>query len=200
MITKDILHAIMPLSHHIDQFCDPLNEAMEKYQIDTVQRQAMFLAQIAHECAELNMTREGWGPTQWQVLYERDFNHAWPPTKTDHRNDSAYSLGNDAIGDGHRYLGRGCIQTTGKKNYALVSKEFGMDFVKSPELLEGPVFATMSAAWFWFSHNLNAVADSGDFDGVSDIINLGHKTQRVGDSMGYAERLAYYEKAKQVLV
>jgi hypothetical protein len=34
---------------------------------------------------------------------------------------------------------------------------------------------------------------------VSDVINLGRKTTRVGDSNGYADRLALYESAKFAL-
>jgi putative chitinase len=200
-LTKDDIKSIMPevLPVNLDRFCDPINVAMHKYEINTGQRQAMFIAQVAHECGQFNTVRELWGPTTWQVLYERDFNHAWPPTKDDSRNDSAYSLGNGLVGDGERYKGRGCIQITGKRNYILVSKALGQDFLVNPKLLEGPVYATMSAAWFWASHGLNQMADSGDFDGTSDIINLGHKTARIGDSLGYAERLRFYGLACKTL-
>lgn len=201
MLTKEDIKSIMPnvLQVNLDKFCEPLNDAMQKYEINTIQRQGMFVAQVAHECGQFEYVRELWGPTPWQVLYERDFNHVWPPTKIDHRNNSAYSLGNDHVGDGYKFLGRGCIQNTGRKNALLASKEFGVDFITDPQLLEGPVFATLSAAWFWASRGLNQVADSGDFDGVSDIVNLGHKTIKIGDSIGYAERLEFYERAKKTL-
>ena len=49
-------------------------------------------------------------------------------------------------------------------------------------------WAAYSAADFADMENLNAMADSGDFDGYCDRINRGHKTRAEGDSNGYAER------------
>lgn len=201
MVTKEQLKSIMPqsLDANVERMCQPLNDTMDKFLINTPQRVCCFLAQIAHESMQMNRTRELWGPISWQLLYERDFNHAWPPTKDDPRNNSAYSLGNDEAGDGERYMGRGLIEVTGKKNYRLTSKGLGIDFVKSPELLEGPVYACMASGLFWMNQRINVLADQGDFDGVSDLVNFGHKTHRIGDSVGYAERLAFYEAAKSVI-
>lgn len=201
MTSKEQLKLIMPNApdHNIERLCQPLNDTMDKFLINTPQRICCFLAQIAHESGQLNYLHELWGPTSIQLFYERDFDHAWPPTKDDPRNNSAYSLGNDEVGDGERFKGRGLIEVTGKKNYQITSKGLGVDFVKNPELLEGPVYATMSAGLFWMNNRINVMADSGDFDGVSDLVNFGHKTYRVGDTIGYAERLTFYERAKQVI-
>ena len=61
----------------------------------------------------------------------------------------------------------------------------------TPELLETPVNACRSAAWFWQTMNLNSLADIGAFRPITKAINGGYN--------GYDDRLAYYERAKAVL-
>ncbi|TXT23319.1 MAG: lytic enzyme [Gallionellaceae bacterium] len=50
-ITQKQLGAIMPLCK-ADQWTDPLNAAMERFEINTPTRVAAFLAQLAHESTE----------------------------------------------------------------------------------------------------------------------------------------------------
>ncbi len=166
----------------------PLAASMERFGIDTAVRQAAFLANVGHESGRLVYAREIWGPTEAQLRYEG-------------RRD----LGNLRPGDGRKYLGRGLIQVTGRANY-LAARD-GMrkvidkvpDFEVSPELMELPKWAAGSACWYWASRGLNAVADSGDFDGVCDIINRGRKTTIAGDSNGWRERLALWKAGKVAL-
>ena len=74
-----------------------------------------------------------------------------------------------------------------------------IDCVEHPELLEQPLNGCRSSGWFWAVNNLNHWADIPDFDGVCDAVNRGHKTAKIGDANGYAERLKYYERAKKAL-
>jgi len=50
-------------------------------------------------------------------------------------------LGNTIKGDGYRYRGRGLPQVTGRRNVALVSKFYGVDFLSNPEKLLDPRYA-----------------------------------------------------------
>lgn len=164
---------------------DPLTAAMDVFAITTPKRMCAFLPNIGQESGHLLYVREIWGPTPAQMRYEG-------------RKD----LGNLRPGDGRRYLGRGLIQLTGHAN-AIEARD-GMrkylpgvpDFEKSPELLELPRWAAYSAGWFWARHSINVFADAGDFDGVCDVINRGHKTVEEGDSNGYAQRLALWNAAR----
>ncbi|WP_016392096.1 putative lysozyme [Pseudomonas plecoglossicida] len=54
-----------------------------------------------------------------------------------------------------------------------------------------PQHAAASAAWFWHSRGLNALAERGDLVGITRKIN--------GGSNGLADRQALWEKARQVL-
>jgi predicted chitinase len=45
-----------------------------------------------------------------------------------------------------------------------------------------------SAAWFFSTSGALVQAELGKLDKVSDIINLGRMTDKVGDAIGYSER------------
>lgn len=153
-----------------DEYAMRINLAMDHYNIDTPQQQAMFVAQIAHET-------DG-----FQTLEEY-------ASGADYEGRS--DLGNTQPGDGEKYKGRGAIQLTGRANYEAASEEFGVDFVENPELAASPEYAFEIAGWFWESHGLNEVADSGDFVQVTQTIN--------GGMNGYDDRVNYYEASSAVL-
>jgi putative chitinase len=61
-----------------------------------------------------------------------------------------------------------------------------------PAKIEQPLIAARVAGWFWRSHGLNELADTGDFERITETINGPAK-------LGLAERIAFWEKAKTVL-
>ena len=147
---------------------------MVRYQIVGPKRIAAFIAQIGHESGQLRYVKEIWGPTKAQARYEG-------------RSD----LGNNQPGDGSRFRGRGLIQITGRDNYMACGGGLGLDLIKQPELLEKPQHGCMSAAWFWSSRGLNTLADTGEFDKITQRINSGQT--------GAADRQALYARALKVL-
>ena len=165
---------------------EALHVAMALYSIDTVQRQAMFLANIGHETGGLHYLTEIWGPTEAQRRYEG-------------RKD----LGNTEPGDGRRFRGHGMLQNTGRYNHAAVRdrlrKRFPHmdvpDFEAEPDKLADPQWASLAAGDYVEMKNVNSMADSGDFDGYCDLINRGRKTAADGDSNGFADRLKLYKAA-----
>ncbi|SOY56881.1 glycoside hydrolase family 19 protein [Cupriavidus taiwanensis] len=181
MITSKILSAIMPgAGRRADTFLVPLTDAMTRFDIDTPARAAAFLAQVAHESGQLVYVKEIWGPTGSQRRYE-----------------GRADLGNTQAGDGKRFMGRGLIQITGRRNYLLCGRGLGLDLVTMPELLEQPMAAAASAGWYWQSNNLNRFADSGDFKALSIAINGRNKA--TGLPNGWDDRLKYWARAKVAL-
>lgn len=181
-------------------FAGPLTVTFDEFGIDTPLRQQLFLSQILHESGMLRFLKELWGPTDAQKTYERDFTQPWgPQLKRGDRNYKAWRLGNSEPGDGFRYRGRGAIQITGRANYTAAGKALGLDLVRYPEQLESPLIGTRAAGYWWQSNKLNAAADTGCVDTVSDLVNLGRHTERVGDANGYPERLALFVKATEVV-
>jgi putative chitinase len=180
-ITQQQLLQILPnAGKQAGVFASALTLAMDKYQINSRLRMAAFIAQVGHESGQFRYVRE-LGGDQYLSKYDTG--------------SLAKRLGNtpEADGDGQKYRGRGLIQVTGRDNYFACSKAlFGDDrLLRTPELLEQAEWACKSAAWFWNSRNLNALADKGDFQGITRRIN--------GGLNGLAEREAFYKSALNVL-
>jgi len=167
MITKELIIGVMPNAQNLDIILPFLIDSCTKYEINTPKRENCFLAQIAVESGEFRYLKE----IASGAAYE-----------------GRADLGNVDPGDGVKYKGRGLIQITGKANYQLISNDFGVDFINSPELLETPQYATQSACWFWNSKSLNRLADIDDFVHITKRIN--------GGTNGLIAREDYWQKAK----
>lgn len=180
-ITKAQLIEILPKSGKMaDAMLPALNDAMAQYQINTRLRIAAFIAQVGHESGQFVWLKE-LGNDAYLSKYDTG--------------SLAARLGNtpEADGDGQKYRGRGLIQITGHDNYLACSKGmFGDErLLKTPELLEQPKYAALSAAWFWNSRKLNDLADISAFETITRRIN--------GGVNGLAERVEFYNRALKVL-
>jgi putative chitinase len=113
-----------------------INSYLAEYDINTLPRIRMFLAQVGHESGELRYNEE---------------------IASGDAYDTRVDLGNtpEKDGDGRLFKGRGLIQITGKANYLKASKAFGINFIQHPELLSEPEFAVLAAMWWWKEHGLN---------------------------------------------
>ena len=208
MTAEQLARAIKCQIGRAEKWLPHLSAAMARFHIDTPDRQAAFLAQIAHESLRLSVLEENlnYSAEALQKLFGRYFTpqearlYARRPEQIANRiYSNRMGNGPESSGDGWRYRGRGPIQITGKNNYAACGQALGLDFVAHPELLVIPSNGALAAGWYWSRVGANGYADRGDFDGVSDLINLGRKTERVGDSIGYADRLAIYKSAHAAL-
>jgi predicted chitinase len=174
-ITLDQLRAIMPNlpPAKAQQYLPLINQAMAEAHIDTPQKQAAFLAQIAHESVELTYMEE----IASGAAYEG-------------RGD----LGNTQPGDGKRFKGRGPIQLTGRNNYTAAGRDLHLDLVNHPEIAATPEAGFRTTAWYW-THSprgdLNIPAQRGDFVTVTKGVN--------GGTTGLASRQKYYARAKHAL-
>lgn len=157
-----------------------IEAAMAAYEITTPKRKAAFLAQIGHESGGLHWINEIWGPSAAQRRYEV-------------RQD----LGNNQPGDGHRYMGRGWLQITGRDNYRRATQRLRdrfadcPDFEAEPELIATARWAALTAAEYWYNAGCNPLADREDFEKITKVIN--------GGLNGYADRLARWADAKDAL-
>lgn len=185
------------------ELCAALEEAFSKFQINTPQRKAHFLAQILHESAHLSTFEESlyyrW--TTLMKVFKKYF-----PTETSARSyekqpqkiaNRVYANrmgnGNEASGDGWKYRGRGSLQITGKDNYRAVSKGIGVDFVSNPDPLKSDKYAILSAGWWWKNRGLNELADisKDDVTAITKKVN--------GGINGLRERQKLYFSAKTAI-
>lgn len=190
-----------------------IQEACDRFQINTKQRIAGFLSQCAHESGGFTLLEENlnyraatlaacW-PNRFAELGpdkkpKRDPKGALIPTKValsiekkpELIANMVYSsrMGNGPAesGDGFAFIGRGLKQLTGKDNYTRCGKALEVDFVSNPKLLLEPKYASLSAGWFWSANKCDQFADSGDIQGLTKRIN--------GGLIGLSDRQARYEK------
>lgn len=152
-----------------------MNRYAEEFGIVTPLQWVHYLAQIAHESAELRYTEELASGEAYDT------------------GRLAQKLGNtlEKDGDGQKFKGRGLIQVTGKSNYEAYKKYCGFDVVTQPELLAQPIGAIRSSMWFWKQNGLNALADRDDIVAVTKRIN--------GGTNHLYERRNYMTQAKKVI-
>ncbi len=181
-----------------------LAAACAQYGITTAPRLAAFLAQVGHESAGFTATVEN-------LNYSAEaLQRTWPSRFTPELAaqlarkpqliaDRVYGgrMGNKAPGDGWRFRGRGLLQVTGRANYEGVRDLLRQripdapDLLQFPEALAEPKWAALSAAAFWHDHDLNALADAGEFRAMTRRIN--------GGLNGMEDRQARYARARKAL-
>ena len=180
---------------------EPLNATFAKYDILTPLRQAAFIGQCAHESNNFTRLEEGlnysasrlmavW-PSRFPTL-EAAAPYANNPEKlADKVYGGRADLGNKEDGDGFKFHGRGCIQLTGRDSYERCGEAIGVDLIGQPNLLVEPLYACLSAGWFWNKKGLNALADAQEYGQMTRRIN--------GGLVGLDDRIVKITKAKQVL-
>jgi len=172
MITDEVLKQLYPNSTSINRlkYISYLNQYMDEFEINTIQRKQFFLSQIGHESGQLRYCEE--------IASGKAY-------------EGRVDLGNINLGDGVKFKGRGLIQITGRSNYFKLSRAFSVNFIVTPELLKDPKYAVKSACWFWKTNGLNEIADTGDFKKVTKKINGGYN--------GLDDRFKLFELCKQFI-
>ncbi len=171
MITERQLRQMMPLAGtRLDAHLPYIVPALEQASIDTPDRIAAFLAQLAHESGE------------YRYLEEIADGGAY---------EGRADLGNTQPGDGRKFKGHGPIQITGRANHEACGRALGIDLVANPTLITRPEYATASACWFWNSKKLSLLADRGWFKTITRLINGGYN--------GLSERRVYWDRNRALL-
>jgi putative chitinase len=186
---------------HIDPaMMDPLNATFVKFKIDTPRKQAAFLGQCGHECGNFRIFEENlnYKAATLMKLWPKRFptleianQYAGNPKKIAN-NVYASRMGNrdESSGDGYRFRGRGGIQLTGYSNYFHAGQALGVDFVMNPDLVATPLYAMLTAGWFWSTHNCNELAEAADWTGLTKKIN--------GGTIGLDDRVSHTNLALNV--
>lgn len=202
MITKEQLRRAIPdaKASNIEKYYDPLVAAMEHFNINTPNRIAAFLANLAHESGSFNTTEENlmYSAKRLMQVFPRYFRgrnvnlyHRQPQKIANVVYANRMGNGDKASGDGWRYRGRGLIQLTGKTNYEMLGEAIGADIASDPDWILTPEGATISAGWFWSSRGLNDLADD---------VNLREITRKInGGFNGHDDRVRKYRHIRKVL-
>ncbi|HEY5631901.1 MAG TPA: glycoside hydrolase family 19 protein [Nitrososphaeraceae archaeon] len=194
-INETLVKEIFPKVSDLSGVVKGIQILIDKYQINTPNRLAEFLAQVHHESAGLTILSENlnYSAEGLTKVFGKYFNSttsvqcARQPEKIANK-VYANRMGNglEASGDGFRYRGRGAIQLTGKDNYKAAGASLGVDLVESPDLVSTFPYALSTAGWFWNSKGLNVLADAQDHLGVCKKVN--------GGTLGLDDRIAQFNR------
>ena len=211
---------LFPATKNIDEVVGIIEKYRMKFGLDTGLRLAQFLAQVREEVGpEFKVIRESLNYKEEAVLkmwpnrisvdqaekYARD--EDTPKANQEAIANLAYAnrLGNgkadsdndgdmDADDDGYKYRGAGCLQITGKENFAEVQKRCvkyaGREM--DPDTLEGFIVFGMA---YWIRFDLYKIADGGRWAVVVD--NITKKINLHTDS--YAERRKHFDSIKHLV-
>ena len=215
-MVKEMVKILFPATKNIDEVAGIIDKYRMKFGLNTDMRLAQFLAQVREEVGpEFKVIRESLNYKEEAVLkmwpnrisvdqaekYARD--EDTPKANQEAIANLAYSgrLGNgaadsdgdgdmDANDDGYKYRGAGCLQITGKSNFAEVQKRCVKYAGKEmdPNTLEGFIVFGMS---FWIWQDCYKAADTGDADKVTAIVNK--------HTESYAKRKEYFNSIKHLI-
>ena len=199
--TQQQLAQLIPGNPYVAQWYQALSMILPDYDIDTPPRVAAFIAQCAHESGGFKFLKENlnyraeslmrtW-PSRFPSM-EVAQQYAMQPEKIANKvYSSRMGNGDEASGDGAKYIGRGLIQLTGKDNCQRFAQSIDTPLEEIPEYLSTFEGAVQSACWFWEVNNLNQWADAGDILTLTKRIN--------GGTIGLEDRKKHYAHALHVL-
>lgn len=208
-MTEAQLKAMINNNPKSAEWFEALAEIMPKYEIDTPERIAGFIAQCAHESADFKRLEENLNYSEKALLsvfgryfgkggkkrnaaeYARNPEMIANYVYQDEFRTKKGAMGNVEEGDGWRFRGRGLKQLTGRNNYTAFGKSVGMSAEEAAEYVATPKGAVESACWFWDTNKLNAIADTGDIVKMTKKIN--------GGTIGLEDRKKRYEQAMAIL-
>jgi len=196
---------IQKLKGHVpDTVIGQIPGVMEKFQINTPLRLAHFLAQCGHESGGFKAVNENlnYGAKGLMGIFKKYFPTEAKAKEYERKPEKIANLvyggrmgnGPEASGDGFKYRGRGYIQLTGKDNYAAFDKVVAENIIETPDLV-ATKYPLLSAAWFWNSRGLNALADKGAADAEVTAI-----TKKVnGGTIGLPDRIKHFKEYHALL-
>ena len=199
--TEEKLKKCLSKNKNIQELYKSLNTVLPKYEINTVDRVAAFLAQCGHESLDFTVLQENlnYGAKGLLGLFKKYFPNEALAKEYDRKPEKiankiyANRMGNgpESSGDGWAHRGRGAIQLTGKLNYQAFANSIGVtldDAIHYCETMDG---AIESACWFWSKNKLNVIADKNDIVLLTKKIN--------GGTIGLEDRKKHWEHNKEVL-
>lgn len=202
-ITQALIRRVIPSvnNERLDEAVAAIQMWATHYGINTNERMATFLANVMHECSNLNAMVENLNysadglrktfPKYFKTSEEAAAYARKPQQIANRVYANRMGNGNEASGDGWRYRGRGMMMLTGRSNYKSYADSdlcIGNP-VLNPDIIGKFPEAYKSAMWFWEKNGLNQLADKGDFETIVKRIN--------GGTLGLANRMYLWRKFRR---
>lgn len=191
---------ISKLKGHVpDAVITQIPEVMEKFQINTPLRLCHFLAQCGHESGNFKAVNENlnYGAKGLRGVFPKYFptdalaaEYERKPEKIANKiYGGRMGNGPEASGEGYKFRGRGYIQLTGKDNYSAFDKVVTESILETPDLV-ATKYPLLSAAWYWNSRALNALADKGAT--TAEVTAITKKVN--GGTIGLEDRIKHFNE------
>jgi len=207
-VTPDVVRAVMPNCKDPVGWGLCLIDTCTRFKISTPDRQAAFLAQIAHESLETTRLEENlrYTPDRLKAVWPKRFTTDALATK--YANNShgladfiyANRMGNgdESSGEGWKFRGRGLIMATGKDWYRRLAAVLGAPLLDCPDMLCTKQYGSLSAGYIWASMDLNPLADDlPDDDDQADFFAISRRIN--GGKTGLDARVKYWKRARAAL-
>jgi putative chitinase len=187
IITEEQLKKIYPncKADKVKLYTQAFNKVFLEFGITTPERIACLLGQVGVESGELRYDKEL--PSRYNKRDPKDPNEPCGSLYEGRKN-----LGNNQVGDGPKFIGRGVLQLTGRANYTLYSKKLVIDLVVNPELAATPEVSVKIACQYFKDRGLIELSDKMDIDTITLKVNGKAK-------LHLEERIGYTNKALKIL-
>tara|TARA_B110000503_G_scaffold142685_1_gene240350 strand:+ start:1832 stop:2461 length:630 start_codon:yes stop_codon:yes gene_type:complete len=180
------------------EWYEAMLEVLPKYEINTPERVAGFLAQTGHESNKYKALSENlnYSSKALDSVFGKYFKRAGRDATEYHRQPEKIANvvyanrmdnGDTESGDGWRYRGGGILQLTGKSNYTKFGESVNLTPKEATYFVRTKSGALESACWFWTTNNLNESCDSKDILTMTKRIN--------GGTNGLEDRTKHWEHA-----
>jgi putative chitinase len=185
-----------------DEWYNAMCRVLPKWNIDTENRVAGFIAQTSHESAGYSVLTENlnYSAAALDKIFGKYFKRAGRDASEYHRQPEKIANviyanrmdnGDTNSGDGWRFRGGGILQLTGRYNYTQFANAEGMLPEEATNFVRTPIGALASACWFWDENNINRYCDAQDILTMTKRIN--------GGTIGLKDRTKHWEHALEVL-
>ena len=197
---EDHVQALLHPNPKYEEWYVALCDVLPRYEITSIPRVAMFIAQTAHESGNYVFLEENLHYKAaalmkiWPKRFPADVANQVagnPEAIANIAYSDRMGNGNPASGDGWNFHGRGLIQLTGRTNYEKFARYIGKELEETVAYCATPDGAVESACFFWKEENLNEHSDAGDIERVTRIIN--------GGTLGLEDRAGRFNHAIRLL-
>lgn len=206
-VTREQMVQIIPECEYvIDQYLEHLNEAFDRFEINTPLRQAAFIAQIGHESTRMTQIEENLNysanglirtfPDYFTSESARDF--AYKPMRIANKiYANRGGNGPEDSGDGWKFRGRGLFRIHYQRAYMLAGKRLTGNpnfFLEDPNMVFQPEWTVRTAFDFWEANELTPYADR------NTAVEMRNMTRKINRGLrGLDDRLYLWQLAKEIL-
>ena len=200
--TVEMTRELLKGNSEADEWHEHIVYMLPKYDIDTPERVAGFMAQCGHESNNFRVLKENlnYSATALDKIFPKYFRRAGRDAQQYHRQPEKIANviyanrmdnGDTDTGDGWKFRGGGILQLTGRYNYTQFGKAVEKTAEEAVEYVRTKAGALDSACWFWDENNINDYCDRQDIVGMTKRIN--------GGTIGLEDRKKHYIHALDVL-